>query len=178
MPSQWNSETCSIYLFLQIFASVAPSIFGHEDIKRAIALTLFGGEPKDPGGKHRVRGDINVLMCGDPGTAKSQFLKYMEKIAPRPVFTTGVCVHVSVPSPFLQYSSTIPLPSSLLPSLSPPPLVPVAGQGASAVGLTAYVQRSPITKEWTLEAGALVLADKGVCLIDEFDKVQCGKGCV
>merc|ERR1711894_401219 len=85
-------------------------------------------------GKHRVRGDLNVLMCGDPGTAKSQFLKYVEKIAPRAVFTTG--------------------------------------QGASAVGLTAYVQRSPMTKEWTLEAGALVLADKGVCLIDEFDKMN------
>ena len=94
MPSQWNAETCFLHFFLQIFASVAPSIYGHEDIKRAIALTLFGGEPKDPGGKHRVRGDINVLMCGDPGTAKSQFLKYMEKIAPRPVFTTGVCVRV------------------------------------------------------------------------------------
>merc|ERR1711894_702890 len=85
-------------------------------------------------GKHRVRGDLNVLMCGDPGTAKSQFLKYTEKIAPRAVFTTG--------------------------------------QGASAVGLTAYVQRSPVTKEWTLEAGVLVLADKGVCLIDEFDKMN------
>jgi len=85
------------------------------------------------GQKHSVRGDINVLFCGDPGTAKSQFLKYIEKIANRAIFTTG--------------------------------------QGASAVGLTAYVQKSPSSKEWTLEAGALVLADKGVCLIDEFDKV-------
>ena len=80
-----------------------------------------------------MRGDINVLICGDPGTGKSQFLKYIQTIAPRAVFTTG--------------------------------------QGASAVGLTASVQKSPVTKEWTLEAGALVLADKGVCLIDEFDKV-------
>merc|ERR1712168_1172461 len=111
----------------RIVVSIAQSIFGHENIKRAIALALFGGEAKNPGGKHRVRGDLNVLICGDPGTAKSQFLKYCEKIAPRSVFTTG--------------------------------------QGASAVGLTAYVQRSPVTKEWTLEAGALVLADKGVCLI-------------
>merc|ERR1711970_1383600 len=95
---------------------------------------LFGGEAKDKSDKHKVRGDLNVLLCGDPGTAKSQFLKYVEKTAHRPVFTTG--------------------------------------QGASAVGLTAYVQRSPVTREWTLEAGALVLADKGVCLIDEFDKMN------
>merc|ERR1719436_1617594 len=118
----------------RIIASIAPSVYGHDDIKRALALSLFGGVAKNPQEKHKVRGDINVLACGDPGTAKSQFLKYVEKIAPRAVFTTG--------------------------------------QGASAVGLTAYVQRSQMTKEWTLEAGALVLADKGVCLIDEFDKMN------
>ncbi|XP_069685612.1 DNA replication licensing factor Mcm2 [Periplaneta americana] len=118
----------------RIVASIGPSIYGHEYIKRGISLALFGGESKNPGQKHKVRGDINVLICGDPGTAKSQFLKYVEKIAPRAVFTTG--------------------------------------QGASAVGLTAYVKRSPATREWTLEAGALVLADQGVCLIDEFDKMN------
>ncbi|XP_008555331.1 DNA replication licensing factor Mcm2 [Microplitis demolitor] len=118
----------------RIVASIAPSIYGHEFIKRALALAIFGGESKNPGNKHRIRGDINVLLCGDPGTAKSQFLKYTEKIAPRAVFTTG--------------------------------------QGASAVGLTAYVSKSPVTREWTLEAGALVLADHGVCLIDEFDKMN------
>jgi len=118
----------------RIIASIAPSVFGHDDIKRALALSLFGGVSKNPQEKHKVRGDINVLLCGDPGTAKSQFLKYIQKIAPRAVFSTG--------------------------------------QGASAVGLTAYVQRSQLTKEWTLEAGALVLADKGVCLIDEFDKMN------
>merc|ERR1719228_2481951 len=118
----------------RIIASIAPSVFGHDDIKRALALSLFGGVSKNPQDKHKVRGDINVLLCGDPGTAKSQFLKYVQNIAPRAVFTTG--------------------------------------QGASAVGLTAYVKRSQLTKEWTLEAGALVLADKGVCLIDEFDKMN------
>uniref|UniRef100_A0A5F8GR58 DNA replication licensing factor MCM2 n=1 Tax=Monodelphis domestica TaxID=13616 RepID=A0A5F8GR58_MONDO len=118
----------------KVFASIAPSIYGHEDIKRGLALALFGGEPKNPGGKHKVRGDINVLLCGDPGTAKSQFLKYVEKVSSRAIFTTG--------------------------------------QGASAVGLTAYVQRHPVSREWTLEAGALVLADRGVCLIDEFDKMN------
>ncbi|KAK9307897.1 hypothetical protein QLX08_001953 [Tetragonisca angustula] len=118
----------------RIVASIAPSIYSHEYIKRALALAIFGGESKNPGNKHKVRGDINVLLCGDPGTAKSQFLKYVEKIAPRSVFATG--------------------------------------QGASAVGLTAFVRRSPTTREWTLEAGALVLADQGICLIDEFDKMN------
>ena len=61
--------------FLQIIKSIAPSIYGHEDIKTALALAMFGGQGKNVQGKHRLRGDINVLLLGDPGTAKSQFLK-------------------------------------------------------------------------------------------------------
>lgn len=117
-----------------IFESIAPSIFGHEDIKSAIAMALFGGCRKNVEDRHNIRGDINVLLLGDPGTAKSQFLKYAEKISPRAVFTNG--------------------------------------KGASAVGLTAAVHKDKQSGEWTLEGGALVLADGGVCLIDEFDKMS------
>ncbi|KAL2358463.1 minichromosome maintenance protein MCM [Cryomyces antarcticus] len=118
----------------KIVHSIAPSIYGHTDIKTAVALSLFGGVSKEAQGKHSIRGDINILLLGDPGTAKSQVLKYIEKTAHRAVFATG--------------------------------------QGASAVGLTASVRRDPLTSEWTLEGGALVLADKGTCLIDEFDKMN------
>ncbi|CAA2977885.1 DNA replication licensing factor MCM2 [Olea europaea subsp. europaea] len=118
----------------RIIKSMAPSIYGHEDIKTAIALAMFGGQEKNVEGKHRLRGDINVLLMGDPGTAKSQFLKYVEKTGQRAVYTTG--------------------------------------KGASAVGLTAAVHKDPVTREWTLEGGALVLADRGICLIDEFDKMN------
>lgn len=122
------------YVIDKIISSIAPSIYGHKDIKTAIACSLFGGVAKNINGKHSIRGDINVLLLGDPGTAKSQVLKYVEKTSHRAVFATG--------------------------------------QGASAVGLTASVRKDPITKEWTLEGGALVLADKGVCIIDEFDKMN------
>ena len=118
----------------KIISSIAPSIYGHTDIKTAVALSLFGGVSKEAQGKHKIRGDINILLLGDPGTAKSQVLKYIEKTAHRAVFATG--------------------------------------QGASAVGLTASVRRDPLTAEWTLEGGALVLADQGTCLIDEFDKMN------
>ncbi|KAL3835760.1 hypothetical protein ACJIZ3_010496 [Penstemon smallii] len=118
----------------RIIKSIAPSIYGHEDIKTAIALAMFGAQEKIHEGKHRIRGDINVLLMGDPGTAKSQFLKYVEKTGQRAVYTTG--------------------------------------KGASAVGLTAAVHKDPVTREWTLEGGALVLADRGICLIDEFDKMN------
>ena len=83
---------------------------------------------------HNIRGDINVLVLGDPGTAKSQFLKSIQKVFHRCIYTTG--------------------------------------KGASGVGLTASVKKDISTNEWKLEAGALVLADKGICLIDEFDKMS------
>ncbi|KAG7374182.1 phospholipid-translocating P-type ATPase, flippase [Nitzschia inconspicua] len=118
----------------RIVQSMAPSIFGHDNCKMALAMSLFGGVPKNINDKHRIRGDVNVLLLGDPGTAKSQLLKYAEATAPRAVYSTG--------------------------------------KGASAVGLTAGVHKDPVTKEWTLEGGALVLADKGVALIDEFDKMN------
>lgn len=113
--------------------SFAPSIFGHRDIKTSILLAMVGGQAKEKNGM-RIRGDINVLLMGDPGTAKSQFLRYVEKTSHRAVMATG--------------------------------------QGSSGVGLTASVQKDTVTKEWTLEGGALVLADKGVCMIDEFDKMS------
>lgn len=113
--------------------STAPSIYGHRDIKTAILLAMVGGQPKEKNGM-KIRGDINILLMGDPGTAKSQFLRYVEKTSHRAVMSTG--------------------------------------QGSSGVGLTASVMKDPVTREWTLEGGALVLADRGVCLIDEFDKMN------
>ena len=116
-----------------IFNSIAPNIHGHSHIKKAVAMALFGGTPVEQN-SHRIRGDINVLMVGDAGMGKSQVLKFVQRVVPRTIYTTG--------------------------------------KGASAVGLTASVRRDNISGEWVLEGGALVLADKGICLIDEFDKMN------
>ena len=122
------------WIHKKILLSIAPSIYGHWDIKEAIAFSLFGGVPKQLEDGTRIRGDIHVLIIGDPGTAKSQLLQYAARIAPRSVYTTG--------------------------------------KGSTAAGLTAAVVRDTVTGEYYLEAGALVIADGGVAIIDEIDKMR------
>jgi replicative DNA helicase Mcm len=122
-------------IYRKITSSISPTIYGMTVEKEALALQLFGGVPKImPDGTH-IRGDIHIFLVGDPGTAKSQLLRYMSELAPRGIYASG--------------------------------------KSSSAAGLTAAAVKDEFGEgRWTLEAGALVLADKGVAAVDELDKMS------
>ncbi len=121
-------------LMKKMVRSIAPSIWGHSDVKWALALQLFGGTKKTRSDGTAMRGDIHVLLVGDPGVAKSVMLSFISGVAPKARY--------------------------------------VSGKGASGKGLTATVVKDEILKGWGLEAGAMVLANKGIVCIDEFDKMD------
>jgi replicative DNA helicase Mcm len=122
-------------IYRKIAHSIAPTILGVDDVKEAIALQLFGGIAKEMPDGTRLRGDIHVLLIGDPGIAKSQMLRYVVKLSPRAIYTSG--------------------------------------QSSTAAGLTATAVKDEFGDgRWTLEAGALVLADMGVACVDEMDKMD------
>ena len=123
-------------IYEQMVGAIAPSIYGYDQEKLAMALQLFSGVSKSLPDGSRIRGDLHMLLIGDPGTGKSQMISYIQQIAPRSVYTSG--------------------------------------KGSSAAGLTAAAVRDDFGdgQQWTLEAGALVLADQGIAAVDELDKMN------
>ena len=118
----------------KMVGSIAPSIYGKEDVKAALAFQLFGGVKKTRSDGTKMRGDIHVLLVGDPGVAKSVMLSFISGVAPKARY--------------------------------------VSGKSATGAGLTATVVKDEVLRGWSLEAGAMVLANKGIACIDEFDKMN------
>lgn len=122
-------------IYGRVRKSIAPSIFGYDDVKEALGLQLVSGFEKHLPDGARIRGDIHILLVGDPGIAKSQLLRYMTKISPRGIYTSG--------------------------------------KSSTSAGLTATAVKDELGDgRWTIEAGALVLADKGIAAVDEMDKMN------
>ena len=120
-------------IFKKLTNSIAPSIYGYKEIKASILLQLFSGTRKVMADGIIRRGDIHILLVGDPGAGKSQLLQFISKAAPKARY--------------------------------------ISGKGASGAGLTATVVKDEVLRGWSLEAGAMVLANNGICAIDELDKM-------
>jgi replicative DNA helicase Mcm len=118
----------------KLSASIAPSVWGYPEIKEALALQLFGGVQKTRSDGTKTRGDMHVLLVGDPGVAKSVMLKFISGIAPKGRY--------------------------------------VSGKSTSGAGLTATVVKDEFLRGWALEAGAMVLSNKGLVCIDELEKMD------
>jgi len=122
-------------IYENIKRSIAPSIYGYDEVKEALALQLFSGVSKGLPDGTRIRGDIHILLVGDPGIAKSQLLRYISKLSPRGIYTSG--------------------------------------KSSTSAGLTATAVKDELGDgRWSIEAGALVLADKGIACVDEMDKMN------
>ena len=121
-------------LFQKMIGSIAPSIYGYDEIKEALILQLFGGLRKKRADGTDARGDMHILLVGDPGVAKSLFLKFMSMLAPKGRY--------------------------------------VVGRATTGAGITATVVRDEFLRGWSLEAGAMVLSNKGIVCIDEIDKMD------
>ena len=129
-----NEMSKDSQIYEKLKASIAPAIYGFDEIKESVVLQLFGGVPHIMPDGTRIRGNIHILLTGDPGIGKTQILKLVSSIVPRGRY--------------------------------------VSGSGVSGAGLTATVVKDEVIGGWVLEAGALILCNKGLIAIDEFDKMS------